>query len=524
MRRIVTIVLAAGLVAVGAAVAPAGHPAFAPAEAHAAVRTDAATPDYTPPPVAWEPCAAAQPQAVSAQCGFVEVPLDYSAPQKTKIKLAVSMVKHTVPENQYQGVMLVNPGGPGGSGLGLSLLGSGVPRDVGSSYDWIGFDPRGVGSSEPRLSCIPDYGGYNRPDYDPDAGTETAWLKRVQSYAQACEAKGGALLRHLTTVDTIDDMESIRKALGADQINYYGFSYGTYIGQLYATMFPDRVRRMVLDGVVDERNVWYEANLSQDVAFDRNEKIFFDWIAKYDNIYKLGNSGDDVEKLFYSEKDKLGQKPAGGQIGPDELTDLFIGAGYDVRNYETVASAFSRWVHAADAGALKAAFDSSGSPTDDNIYAIYLAVQCTDAPWPTDWSTWQEDNGKLAAKAPFETWANAWYNAPCAFWPVTPGADRPVTIDGSKLKNLLLISETLDGATPYEGALQARREFPNSSLVEGVGGTTHAASLSGGNDCVNDHVADYLADGTLPERKSGDTSDAQCAPLPQPTPTTLAVS
>jgi hypothetical protein len=128
----------------------------------------------------------------------------------------------------------------------------------------------------------------------------------------------------------------------------------------------------------------------------------------------------------------------------------------------------------------------------------------------------------VAAKAPFETWANAWYNAPCAFWPVKPGAGKPVKIDGSKLKSLLLVSETLDGATPYEGSLQARREFPDSALVEGVGGTTHAASLSSGNDCVNDHVADYLANGTLPKRRSGDTSDAQCAPLPQPTPTALA--
>jgi pimeloyl-ACP methyl ester carboxylesterase len=511
VRKIVTIVLTVGLMAVGAAVAPGARPALA--------GTTAVPPDYVPPPVQWGQCSAPALQAAAAQCGFVEVPLDYAAPEQTKIKLAVSRVPHTTPDNQYQGVMLVNPGGPGGSGLGLSLLGAAVPANAGASYDWIGFDPRGVGSSEPRLNCIPDYAGYNRPDYTPNSsGNEDAWRNRVASYAKACEAKAGNLLDHMKTVETADDMESIRKALGAEQINYYGYSYGTYIGQVYATLYPDRVRRMVLDGVVDERNVWYEANLNQDVAFDRNMKIFFDWAAKYDTVYKLGTSGADVEKLFYAEQDKLRQKPAGGLIGPSEWTDLFLGAGYDVRNWEKVASAFSLWVHNGDAAALKAVYDGSTPTTDDNGYAVYVAVQCTDAPWPTDWAQWQADNTKVAAKAPFETWANAWYNAPCAVWPAKPVA--PLQIDGTNLKSLLLISETLDGATPYEGALQARSVFPHSALVEGVGGTTHAASLSG-DQCVDNHVAAYLTAGTLPARKSGNRSDAQCDPLPQPTPTAV---
>ncbi|GAA1312342.1 alpha/beta hydrolase [Pseudonocardia xinjiangensis] len=517
---------AAGLVLVGAVIAPTAHPGLAgtaiavPAAEVAPVADP--EPDYTPPPVAWGPCSAAQLQAVSAQCGFVEVPLDYSAPQQAKIKLAVSMVKHTTPQAQYQGVMLVNPGGPGGSGFGLSLLGSAVPDNVGASYDWVGFDPRGVGSSQPALSCVPDYAGYNRPDYDPDTpGSEAAWLKRAESYAKACGAKNGDLLNHITTVDSADDMESIRKALGADQINYYGFSYGTYLGQVYATLFPDRVRRMVLDSVVDERNVWYQANLQQDVAFERNIQIFFDWIAKNDGVYRLGNSGEDVEKLFYSQKEKLRQKPAGGLIGPSELTDLFLGAGYDVRNWENVASAFSQWVNGGDAAGLKTVYSGSASTTDDNNYAVYLAVQCTDTQWPTDWNQWREDNAKVAVQAPFETWANAWYNAPCAFWPAKPA--KPVQVDGSKVKSLLLIDETLDGATPFEGSLQARRLFPNSALVEGVGGTTHAASLSG-DQCVDGHVADYLGKGTLPKRVPGDGSDAQCDPLPQPTPTALVAA
>lgn len=380
--------------------------------------------------------------------------------------------------------------------------------------DWIGFDPRGVGSSEPALSCIPGYAGYGRPDYRPENGAEQAWLPRAESYATGCAANGGELLDHLSTVDTVQDMESIRKALGQEQINFYGFSYGTYLGQVYGTLFPERVRRMVLDGVVDVRNVWYQANLEQDVAFERNIGVFFDWVARHDGIYGLGASGDEVETRYHAEQDELRRAAAGGLIGPAEWNDLFLGAGYHVTAWPEIAGAFAGWVHDGDAEPLTAAY---GASDDDNGYAVYLGVQCTDARWPDTWEQWRRDNTRVDASAPFETWANAWYNAPCLFWPAPAG--RPVEVDGSGVHSALLISETFDGATPFEGALQARRLFPGSVLIEGVGGTTHSSSLSG-IACTDGRIAEYLATGALPERLPGeDRSDVQCDPLPQPDPT-----
>src|SRR5439155_22851876 len=137
---------------------------------------------------------------------------------------------------QYQGIMLVNPGGPGGSGLVLSILGNFVPNHAGDYYDWIGFDPRGVGSSRPAISCMPDYFHGNRPYYVPVSQfLMREWTTRAAKYAAACARKNGALLDHMTTADNARDMDSIRTALGASQINYYGFSYGTYLGQVYAT-------------------------------------------------------------------------------------------------------------------------------------------------------------------------------------------------------------------------------------------------------------------------------------------------
>ena len=152
---------------------------------------------------------------------------------------------------------------------------------------------------------------------------------------------------------------------------------------------------------------------------------------------------------------------------------------------------------------------------DDNGFAAYLGVQCTDAHWPPQWSTWRDDSWRVYATAPFLTWNNTWFNAPCLTWPAK--SENPVNVDGAHVPGLLLISETKDAATPFEGSLEVRARFPASSLIAGPGGTTHAASLSG-NPCVDDQIAAYLASGVLPPRKPGRRADTTCPPLPQPVP------
>ncbi|HKN55719.1 MAG TPA: alpha/beta fold hydrolase, partial [Amycolatopsis sp.] len=235
MRKIVAAIAAAGLAAGLMAVAPA-----ATAEPES---------QFSPAPIAWGPCTSDRLKQAGAECGSLQVPLDYAKPGGEKISLAVSRVKHKAA--QYQGIMLVNPGGPGGSGLGLSTLGKYVPNHVGEAYDWIGFDPRGVGSSKPAISCDGNYFSYNRPAYVPKTlQLEKTWLDRSKGYADACK-KNGPILDHLKTTDVAQDMESLGKALGEKQINYYGFSYGTYLGQVYSTLYPKNVRRMVLVANVD---------------------------------------------------------------------------------------------------------------------------------------------------------------------------------------------------------------------------------------------------------------------------------
>ena len=490
--------------------------ALATPERTEATRTRATAADA--PTIAWKSCDNEGLRDMGAECGLLSVPLDYARPDGKQVQLAISRVKHLTPDAQYQGIMLTNPGGPGGSGLGLSTLGMQVPGDGGDPYDWIGFDPRGVGSSKPSLSCIPEYFKGPRPEYVPwKMRLETVWLSRSKSYANACRKAGRELLEHLTTADSAKDMDRIRIALGQEQINYYGFSYGTYLGQVYSTLFPQRVRRMVLDSNVDPRNVWYQANLDQDIAFQRNIRIWFGWLAKYDGVYHLGKTAAEVEVRYYVEQGKLREQPAGGLVGPDEWTDIFLYAGYYEMLWVPLASVLARWVNERNTDPLLAAYRDFVEPDDDNGFAIYNAVQCSDVQWPKSWARWRRDNWQTFLIAPFATWGNAWFNAPCLYWPAK--ASTSVNVDGSQVDSVLLVGQTLDAATPFEGSIEVRRRFPNASLIAVPGGTTHAGTLRG-DTCTDDLIAGYLLRGERPVRKAGDEPDAACQPPAQPDPTT----
>ena len=472
--------------------------------------------------IAWGRCADATLRQERAQCGYVSVPLDYSDPAGPRVRLAVSRIQHSA--RDYQGLVLVNPGGPGVPGLDSAanlravLLAEGF-NAAARDYDWIGFDPRGVGASRPALTCIPNYFSGDRPDYVPRTHTLLErWLARSAAYARACQTHSplqSMLLQSMTTRDVALDLDSIRQALGQRQITYYGFSYGTYLGQVYATLFPSRVRRLILDSNVDPRTVWYRFNLGQDVPFDRNENLWFGWLARHQQAFGLGASGRAVRSLFYATERRLERRPAGGKIGPDEWVDAFLNVAYSDQNWSYMGQIFSAWIHKQDhaTAALIELYQAADSPGHDNAYAAFLAIQCTDAPWPRQWSTWSRDDWAIYRRAPLATWANAWFNGPCIYWPAP--SSQPVPVDGSRIHSALLIDETLDAATPFEGSLEVRRLFPHAVLLAEPGGTNHAYSLTG-DRCVDHTIAAYLATGSLPPRKTHAEWDKTCAPPRQP--------
>jgi hypothetical protein len=207
-------------------------------------------------------------------------------------------------------------------------------------------------------------------------------------------------------------------------------------------------------------------------------------------------------------------------VGGDEWADIILGASYYQATWLDLGDLFSAWVNDHDTARLVDEYEATESVGDDNNYAMYLATQCTDAPWPQSYAKIRRDNTRVARHHPFATWANAWFNGPCLGW---PGRARPaaVQVDGSRVKSLLMIDETLDAPTPYPGSLAVRKLFPNASLIALPGGTSHANSLFG-NACEDDQIAAYLADGTLPARRPGNRADTTCAPLPVPDPTAAA--
>jgi pimeloyl-ACP methyl ester carboxylesterase len=458
----------------------------------------------------------------NAECGQVEVPLDHSKPGGRKISVAVSRVKATDTAN-YQGVLIGNPGGPGGSGLYLSGgLAAWLPPQVAARYDIIGFDPRGVESSKPAISCISDYSDPTRPDYVPaNQQEEAAWLARSKRYADACEEKYGWMLPYMRTTDAAQDLDSIRKALGAKQISYYGFSYGTYLGATYASMFPKNVKRMVWDGNVDSRNVWYEGQLRQNEAFERNMKLWWAWIAKYDSLYGLGTTEAAVEANYYKVRAAAEKSPIGGKIGPSELDDIVLNAGYNTAYYIPFAEALSAWVTEKDPAPL---LDWVAEGGGDNGLAVYSAVQAVDAPWPPKWKTWHNDAVRqYNSGIRFNSWSNTWFNAPIHFWGAKAGKAFPIGDKRKALPPILLVQGTLDAATPYSGGPQMRKLFPSATLVAELGGKTHSNTLNG-NACLDDKVAAYLADGTLAPRKPGQGADVSCDAVPalnDPNPNTL---
>ncbi|MFJ3492733.1 alpha/beta hydrolase [Streptomyces sp. NPDC086091] len=499
----------------GVAAVVAGTLTALPADAAPA---GAAAPAAQAAPVAkpvWKPCAT--DTAPTLQCASLKVPLDHADPGGRKITLALSRVPHTA--KTYQGPLLVNPGGPGGGGLGLAgFVAASLPKEVAAQYDVIGFDPRGVGKSTPALNCRPGHFTPVRPDPVPASpATERADLKRVKAFTEACRTKYADVLPYIDTVSAVRDMDAIRRSLGARKINFFGYSYGTYLGAVYAKLYPAHVRRFVLDSVVDPTGVWYDNNLAQDQAFNDRHRALMAWIAKYDATYRLGTDPERVEAKWYAMRAALAKKPAGGTVGPGELEDTFLPGGYYNGYWPYLAEAFAAYVNDRDSAPLVEAFENFGAidASAENGYSVYAAVQCRDASWPRDWDEWRADTWAMYEKAPFMAWNNAWYNAPCAFWPTR--SRQPVNVVNGKVPPVLLFQATDDAATPYEGAAMTHALLRGSSLVVEEGGGNHGITLSG-NACLDRHLAAYLTDGTVPRGRG--QVDATCAALPDPEPLT----
>jgi pimeloyl-ACP methyl ester carboxylesterase len=472
--------------------------------------------------IQWAACPDGWGLAAPVQCGWVTVPVDYRKPYGDTIKLAVDRAASTGTAGERQGALVYNPGGPGGSGLRFpvrSATGAPLWTKTAKAYDFIGFDPRGVGHSAP-ISCEDPAEYVSAPKADPVPDTDAdkqAQRKLAAEYAQGClERTGAAMLSQMTTPNTARDLDVIRAALHEDRLNYLGVSYGTYLGSVYATLFPTHVRRMIIDSVVDPSRdqVWYQNNLDQDVAFQGRWADWEAWVARYDSVYHLGSTVAQVQAKWEALRAATKAHPIGGVVGPNELLSFFTNAPYYDSTWATVAGVWSRYA-AGDTQAMVDAAgpdlsDTAGNTTAENGTAVYTAVECTDAKWPTSWRRWDRDNTALHAKYPLLTWSNAWMNLPCATWPVRQ--QTPVDVRSHHgLPGVLIVQSTNDAATPYPGALETHRRLAGSRLITEQGAGSHGVTNLV-NPCINSRVDDYLLHGTL------DGHDVVCGPHATPVP------
>ncbi|MCG6498336.1 alpha/beta hydrolase [Kitasatospora sp. A2-31] len=513
MRKVIALLSAAVAVAAFGGAAADAEPVGPDAVA-------AAPEDTGQGKLVWSSCN--DPATPALQCALLEVPVDYADPHGRKIKIKVDRLPATAPKEKQQGPILLNPGGPGISGLWMPASLSGqLPADVASTYDWIGFDPRGTNGSEPHVVCDPHYFEAERPDYQVDRGTTKAWLSKAAGYAADCAADWSWLLPHMTTVDSARDMDSIRRALGARRISFYGGSWGTSLGSTYGQLFPSRVKRMVLDSIVGPTISWYDHNILQDKEHQRRFEAFAAWTAKADAVYHLGTDPAGVVQAYYRVQDALRAEPvaadpAPGRIGPAELDDTFYSGGYNFLRWPRMATVLSAFVNQHDTRPLSIAYNRYAAPgADDGAFPAYNATQCTENAWPRDWEFWKKDQAAVNAVAPFYTYNNMWYNAACMFWPYQGNQAGRLKITGKGLPPVLLFQATEDAATPYEGGLAMRDALPGSKLVVQTGGSFHEI-LFRGNACLDDTFTAYLRDGSLPK---GDGRIAKtCAPTPEPAP------
>ena len=516
-RALLAVAAACGLAVAGFGVAgcSSGGSAGPASPAGAAASASADRPATS---VAWHACPQVDQQL---QCGSLRVPMNYQQPRGRQLTLALSRIPATAPASKRQGVLLVNPGGPGGSGRSLAaFVAQGLSPTVAAQYDIVGFDTRGTGASVPALHCDPGFFTRARPNYIPASkAAEQVLIGRAKSYAADCQRRYGWLLPYMTTQNIARDLDSIRVALGQQKVSYFSYSYGTYIGQVYATLFPRRVRRMVLDSTVDPAGVWYADNLDQDYAFQGRLNAFFAWTAGFDSTYRLGATSAAVSRSWHAARNRLLASPINGPsgplVGPDEFDDTFLAGGYDDQYWPDLAAALASYLHQGAGAALVRLYRQAGAQ-NENEFAVYNAVECADVSWPRSWVRWDADTRKVFATAPFEAWDNTWFNAACAFWPVK-GPARPLKINGTGLPGILMLQGTLDPATPYAGALVARRQLPSARMVVVAGGGNHGQSLaSPPNTCVNGYLDRYLATGALPA--SPGLVSATCPAGPPPLP------
>ncbi|MFE3461553.1 alpha/beta hydrolase [Nocardiopsis aegyptia] len=451
------------------------------------------------------------------ECGTVAVPLDYREPDGRTIDLHLVRAPATG-DGERIGSLVINPGGPGVTGSEALFWETLSPR-VRASFDLVSFDPRGVGESE-GLEC----GNWDAIDQAmvTMAGTEPEDLvpeqlapleEAAREYADACaDTAGEDFLRNIGTVNVVRDLDIIRDALGDDALTFLGFSYGTYIGALYAETFPHHTRALVLDGAVETDHSNAESAYEQAVGFQEAWEYFVEYCVSdmaecpFDSVGGAEADMDEVLARLDADPPMVDEQP----VASGDFSWMVMMALYDEFLWEDIAQAVLA-VQRGDDEAIDTwfpdlydyAFETSGTaaapradedaPVDDT--AALTAINCADRDDPEDIGAYHEATVREAEAAP-HFGGGVWAVVPCAYW--TETEEAPTGFTAPDAPPIVVVGTVGDPATPYVWAQELAEQLETASLVtyEGGGHTIYGYGVSA---CVDDPVDDYLIDLTVPE-------------------------
>lgn len=501
--RAAAVVLAAVTVIAGCTTA-GSSPVRPPAPSDTAEITAAPTDNlarYYSQHLAWTACDG------TFQCADLTVPIQYADPAKGDLTIKVLRAPAKDQKDRI-GSLVVNPGGPGGSGVRYA---QDADRIVGPSvrkyFDVVGFDPRGVGESDP-VDCLTDHQLDQFLGTDPtpdDHAEQEQLLGEARDMANGCEEHNKALLPYVSTEDAAKDMDVLRAALGEPQLNYLGKSYGTFLGATYAEHFPKKVGRFVLDGVVAPDLTGAEMAKGQAEGFELATRTYMQ-----DCIDQGGCPfGSTVDQGMQWLRDFLGRLDAqpirSGDTAVPELNEAWASLGiaaamYDQGSWGILTDSLvaaeqgngSDLMRLADSYADR---DPGGRYTGNLMEVIY-AVNCLDRPDSPDLATYEQYAKDFTKVAP--TWGDflAWGNLPCGVWPVK-GGEGPRKISAAGSGPIVVVGTTRDPATPYAWAVRLRDQLANGNLItyDGDGHTAYMRS----NSCVNDAIDAYYVAGAVPK-------------------------
>lgn len=486
-----------------------------------------------PKPLKWGECSAPTPAEGGGQvpgkdwqCATLDVPLDYADPEGKTIPIALIRAKARDQKHRL-GSLVFNFGGPGGSGISTLPGAAQEYAALRARYDLVSFDPRGVGRSAP-VRCEDDkqLDAYYAQDSSPATpAQEKAYLDGIRKYQEACKKNSGAVLPHVGTENAARDLDRIRQALGDEKLNYFGISYGTELGGVYAHLFPKNVGRAVFDAVVDPTQNAEQGALGQAKGFQLALGNFAqDCVDRGDACRLQGSTAKEIEANVIKLQKALAAKPIPGigdrVLGESAATNGIAQALYSKELWPLLEQGLDE--AEGGQGQLLMALSDALNGRDQqgrysNLGAANAAINCADS----------KDRYSLAqTKAKLPEFRKAspvfgdflgWAMLSCTDWPV-PGSWNTPDVSAPGAAPILVIGNTGDPATPYEGARKMAER-----LGKGVGveltykGEGHGAYNSG-DQCVQQAVNTYLLDGKVPTGGTFCTPAASPSPAASPTP------